>query len=171
MSRPFLRTLIFTLAVMLGMSAFALAEPEQFQMGHDIHIAPDQRTGDVTCINCSIYIRGHVAGDAFALNGNVVVETGGELGGDVSTLHGDVRVADGAKIGGDVAAIAGTVRKQSTAEVGGDVTSMAGAWWTLLVVFVPIFLLGGIAVLIVWMVQRVVRPAPVRVAASASQMR
>ena len=140
-------------------------------MGHDIHIASDQRAGDLTCINCSIYVRGNVAGDAFALNGDVVVETGGELAGDVSTIHGDVRVADGAKIGGDVAAIAGAVRKQSTAEIGGDTTSMAGAWLTLLVFLVPILLLGGIAVLIAWIVQRAMKPAPVGVAANASQMR
>lgn len=143
--------------------ANADANPEQFQMGHDIHVAADQTTGDLTCLNCSIYVRGKVSGDVFVLNGDVVVESGGQLAGDVSSLRGDVRVADGAQIAGDVAAIAGNVRKQPSAMIGGDVASLNGIGWVLLVFLVPIVILGGIIALVVWLVQRNRRPVPVGV--------
>jgi hypothetical protein len=141
-------------ALLLGTTASALASPEQFQMGHDIHVAADQNVGDLTCLNCSIYVRGEVAGDAFALNGNVVLETGAQLTGDVTIIHGDARVGDGAQVAGDVTTIGGTVRKQPAAEVGGDVSSMSGSGWVLLIFLVPLIIIGAIIALVVWLVQR-----------------
>jgi hypothetical protein len=154
MLRSFCGSLVICIGFLLGASAAALAAPEQFQMGHDIHIAADQKTGDVSCLNCSIYIHGEVAGDAFALNGDVVLETGAQLAGDITTLHGDARLADGSKVSGDVTSIGGTVRKQPLAAISGDVSSMSGSGWVLLVFLVPVAILGAIIALVVWLVQR-----------------
>ena len=158
MRRSITLGLLLGVAILLSSSIPALADAEQFQTGHDIHVAADQSTGDVTCLNCSIYIRGKVSGDAFALHGDVVVESGGELAGDVSTLLGDIRVADGAKIGGDVASIAGSVRKQPTGLIGGEVASLSGSAWLLLICLVPLVFLGAIVGLIIWLVQRSHKP-------------
>jgi hypothetical protein len=150
--------------LLLAASTIAMAEPEQFQMGHDIHVAAGQKTGDLTCLNCSIYIRGEVAGDAFALNGDVVLETGAQLAGDVTTIHGDARVADGAQVAGDVVSMGGTVRKQPLGAIAGDVSSMSGGGWVFLIFLVPLIIIGAIIALIVWLVQRNRQPAgiPVR---------
>lgn len=145
---------ILCFAFLLAASATAIASPEQTQMGHDIHVAADQKTGDLTCLNCSIYIRGEVAGDAFALNGDVVLETGAKIAGDITTLHGDARIADGSQVAGDVTSIGGTVRKQPAAAIAGDVSSMSGSGWLLLIFLVPIAILGAIIALVVWLVQR-----------------
>jgi hypothetical protein len=139
---------------LLGATVTALAAPEQFQMGHDIHVAADQKTGDLTCLNCSIYIHGEVTGDAFAWNGDVILENGAQLAGDITTLHGGARLADGAKVAGDVTSIGGTVRKQPSAAIGGDVSSMSGSGWIFLIFLVPLAFLGAIIALIVWLVQR-----------------
>ena len=154
MLRSFPGPLFLCTAFLLFASAAAMAAPEQFQMGHDIHISADQKTGDLTCLNCSIYIRGEVHGDAFALNGDIVLETGAQLAGDVTVLRGDARVADGANVGGDVTTIGGTVRKQASAAIGGDVDSMSGSGWILLIFLVPLAILGAIIALVVWLVQR-----------------
>ena len=162
-----LRTLVlgftFSLAMLVLTSPMARADAEQFQMGHDIHVSENQSTGDLTCFNCSIYVRGKVKGDAVVLNGDLVVEQGGELAGDVTTLRGDIRIADGAKIAGDVTSVAGTVRKQPAGIIGGEVASLGGTGWLLLIVMVPVFLLGGLIALIDWLLQRNHAPSGVPV--------
>src|SRR3989442_11918296 len=104
------------LGILLIVSTFALPalgfaehSHERFQMNRDIRVEQNDKTGDLTCLNCSVYIRGEVAGDIFTLNGRVVLEQGAQVSGDVATLIGEVRLDDGAKIAGDVAAIGGEV--------------------------------------------------------------
>src|SRR6266404_5231360 len=41
----------------------AQANADRFQVNHDIHIQPEDQVGDVTCINCSVYVLGRVSGD------------------------------------------------------------------------------------------------------------
>jgi hypothetical protein len=163
---PVIRAAACSVLLLMGNYAAASTDPSQFQMGHDIHVAADQTTGDLACFNCSIYIRGKTSGDAFVLNGDVVVEPGGQLAGDVSTLRGDVRVADGGQIGGDVATVAGTVRRQPSALIGGDVAALNGIGWVFLVFLVPLAILGGVIALIVWLVQRNRQPVHVGVRTS-----
>jgi len=162
------RILVLSLLALAVTPALAASSPEQFRFGHDIHVAAGETFGDVTCLNCSIYIRGTVTGDVFALNGEVVVETGAQLKGDIATLRGDVRLADQASVGGDVAAIAGTVRKQESATVGGDIASLGGPGWTFLVFVVPLAFLGALLAFIVWIISRLATPnrAPTGVTAS-----
>jgi len=150
----------FALALITVFSRLAAASDtqERFQMGHDIRIAADEKVGDVSCLNCSVHILGHVQGDVFALHGNVTLESGASVSGDISTLIGDVRMESGSSINGDVAAIAGGVRRQPQSTIGGDVSSMEGTQWLLLIVFVPVVILAAIVALIVWLVQRNRRP-------------
>ena len=32
--------------------------PDRFQINHDIRIQPDEKVADVTCIDCSVHVRG-----------------------------------------------------------------------------------------------------------------
>jgi hypothetical protein len=156
------RLVVLLAAFIAAVPALSFAEhnPERFQMNRDIRVEPNDKTGDVTCLNCSVYIRGEVAGDIFAMNGKVVVEPGAQVTGDIATLIGDVRLDDGAKIGGDVAAIGGSVRRSPQATVAGDVNAMAGGGWVLLALLVPLLVLIGFIALIIWLIRRIRRPDP-----------
>lgn len=81
MPRSFVCSVVCILLIAAGMSAIAAASdaPARFQMNRDIRIEQGERAGDVSCLNCSVYIRGEVAGDVFALHGNIVVETGASV--------------------------------------------------------------------------------------------
>lgn len=144
------------LLVILIASTYAVATPgaERFQLNHDIRVGPDDNAGDVTCLNCSVYVRGHVSGDIFTLNGNIVVEPAGQIGGDLATLGGDVRLESGTQVGGDVAAIGGAVRRDNAAIVGGDVSAVGNRSWAVLIIFLPFAVLAGLVAFIVWLVQR-----------------
>ncbi len=59
------------LGILLIVSTFALPalgfaehSHERFQMNRDIRVEQNDKTGDLTCLNCSVYIRGEVAGDS-----------------------------------------------------------------------------------------------------------
>jgi len=147
--------------------ASAKDNPEYTQFGHDIRVGPDQQTGDLTCIGCSIYIRGQVAGDVTAVAGNVVIEGEGSVAGDLTTVLGDVRLESGTKVAGDLAAVGGSLRRQPEAIVGGDVTALEGRGWFWLIVGPPVLIFAGIAGLVVWLVQRRQRPAPTPLARAA----
>lgn len=161
MHRLSYRAVVLLVALTLPLSGIAQSSHERFQFNRDIHVEQNDKTGDVTCINCSAYIRGEVAGDLFVMNGRVVLEQGAQVTGDIATLIGDVRLDDGAKIGGDVAAIGGTVHRSPQATIVGDVTSMAGGGWVLLALLVPLLVLIGFVALIVWLIRRIRKPDPV----------
>src|SRR5436305_15093778 len=100
------------LGILLIVSTFALPalgfaahSHERFQMNRDIRAEQNDKTGDLTCLNCSVYLRGEVAGDIFTLNARVVPQQGAQRSGDAATLIGDVRLDEGATTAGDVAAI------------------------------------------------------------------
>ena len=95
------------------------------------------------------------------INGNIVVEQTGTISGDVTAVRGNARVENGTQVAGDLTAIAGTVRRDPQATVGGDVTSMGGGGWVFLIFLLPFAILGGIVALIIWLIQRSRRPAPV----------
>src|SRR3989441_8864484 len=130
-------------AIALPALGFAERSHERFQMNRDIRVEQNDKTGDLTCLNCSVYIRGEVAGDIFTLNGRVVLEQGAQVSGDVATLIGDVRLDDGAKIAGDVAAIGGNMRPGPQAAIAGGVSSLGGAGAGVLAFSVPLLVGGG----------------------------
>ncbi len=119
----------------------AQANADRFQVNHDIHIQPEDQVGDVTCINCSVYVLGRVSGDVTTVNGNIVAEQGATISGDITTVRGNARLDNGTQVAGDVTAIAGTARRE--------------------VFLLPFVFLGGLVALIIWLIQRSRRPAPV----------
>jgi len=151
------------LATLLAPSTIlaAQANADRFQFNNDIRIQPEDKVGDVTCINCSVYVRGQVSGDVTTINGNVVTEQGAVVGGDVTAIRGDARVGNGTQVAGDLTTIGGTVHRAPQASVAGDVTSMGGGGWVLLTFLLPFALLGGIIALIIWLIQRSRRPTSV----------
>jgi hypothetical protein len=140
--------------------ASAKSNSEYTQFGHDIRIGANQKTNDLTCINCSIYVHGQVAGDVTAIHGNVVIDGDASVAGDVTAVLGDVRVDKGTKVAGDLTAVGGKVSRQPEATVAGDVTSLEGQSWFWLILGFPVVLVAAIIALIVWLVQRSKTPAP-----------
>ena len=130
-------------------------------MGRDIHIQPDERVGDVTCILCSVYVRGQVSGDVTAVAGSVSIAPGGSISGDVTTVGGDTRLESGTTVAGDVTTVGGTLRRDPQASIAGDVATMGGSGWVFLVFLLPFAFLGGIVALIIWLIQRSRRSASV----------
>jgi predicted acyltransferase (DUF342 family) len=152
-SIPLLFLVLFLVPV-----ASAKNNSEITQFGHDIRIAPDQKTADLTCIGCSIFVRGEVAGEVTTICGSVSIEGDGQVAGDVTTIGGNVRVDNGTKIAGDLTAIGGKVSRQPQATVAGDVTTFEGKTWLVLIFGLPLLLFAGIIALLVWLVQRSRRP-------------
>src|SRR5436853_7488110 len=94
--------IVLSLTITASAYAFAGPNPERFQLNHDIRIGPDDNPGDVTCINCSVYVRGHVAGHIFTLNGNIVFKPEAQNGCDLVTLGVDVRLERVTQVRGDI---------------------------------------------------------------------
>jgi len=116
----------------------------------------------VTCIGCSIYIRGQASGDVTAIAGSVFAESGASIAGDVTAIGGSARVGSGAQVGGDLTTIGGTLRRDPQASVAGDVTTVGGGGgWIFLIFLLPFLLLGGIIALIICLIQRSRRPVTV----------
>jgi hypothetical protein len=132
---------------------------DQTQFGHAIRVAENDQVGEVTCIACSIYIRGRVAGDATAVGGGIYVEDQGQVAGDVTTVGGSIRLDSGVKVAGDVTSVGGDIRRAPGAQVGGDVTSVGGGVWVPIVLVAPLVFIGLLVWLIVWLVQRARKPA------------
>ena len=150
-----LRPLLCSLLCVLFLTLYATAKnPEQTQFNRDIRIDAGQKVGDVTCINCSIYIAGESSGEVTTIHGNIVLETGGAVAGEVTAVWGDVHVQTGSNIAGEVTAVAGAVRRSPGSSIAGDVTSLEGTVWVLAIILPPIFGLGLIAALVTWMVHR-----------------
>jgi hypothetical protein len=153
--------LMLTLA---ATTAFAQHARERVQFGRTLRIEAGEQSAEVTCIMCSIYLRGPVAGDVTAIGGSVYLETGSAAGGDVVALGGDIRAQSGVAIGGDVTAIGGTVRHQPDTQIGGETTALEGRTWIFLIFGLPFVFLGLFVALVVWLVRYLLRPTPVPVA-------
>lgn len=153
--------LLMAAAAFLSVSIAAAQSSDQVHIARDIYVQPQDKAGDLVCVGCSIHIRGQASGDAVAVGGSVVLEQGAHLAGSVTAVVGDVRLQTETQIGGDVVAVAGVVRRDPQSKIGGDVTSLGGAGWTLLILCAPVVLFGGLVALIIWLVQRNRRVAPV----------
>src|SRR5713226_8346923 len=152
---------MFAIFLVPSTSLAAETHADRFQMNHDIHIQPDEKVGDVTCIGCSVYVRGQVSGDVTAIAGSVVAEAGASIAGDVTAVGGNARVESGAQVAGDLTAFGGDLRREPQATVTGDVTTLGGHGWVFLIFLLPFVCLGGIIALIIWLIQRSRRPTPV----------
>jgi hypothetical protein len=160
----FLTQAVLMIAMLLCVTlcpAWAKDNPDRTQFNRDIRIEANEKTADATCINCSIYVRGQVAGDVTAVHGNVVLYQDASVAGDVTTVLGDIRVEGGTSVAGDLTSVGGAVRRDSGASVAGDVTSMESKALVMLIIISPLIVLGLIIALIVWLVQRNRRTATV----------
>jgi len=141
-----------------SLQANAKQTRERTQFSRDLRIEAGENAGEVTCINCSIYIRGKVEGDVTAIRGNIIVEEGAAVSGEVTAVWGNIRVDNGASISGDTTSVAGALRAQPQANIGGDRTSLDGKQWLAAIILPPLVVIGLIVALIVWLVQRSRRP-------------
>jgi hypothetical protein len=146
---------ILAISVLLAAPALGQKKSDRFQFSHDIIVEPGETSGDLECMNCSIFVRGEVAGDVSVIHGDLVLERGSKVTGDVCTVLGDLRLQSGAQVQGDAVAVGGTVRRAPEATINGDVTSLGGTGWVLLIVLLPLAFIGGLIALIVWLIARI----------------
>jgi hypothetical protein len=152
---------VFAIFLMPSTSFASETDSDRFQMNHDIHVQAGEKVGDVTCIACSVYVRGQVSGDVTTVAGSIIAESGASIAGDVTTIGGNARVENGAQVAGDLTAVGGDLRRDPQANVAGNVTTMGGHGWVFLIFLLPLAILGGIISLIIWLIQRSRRPIQV----------
>ena len=143
----------------LSAAVFAQGTHDRTQFGHDISIVPGEEAGDVTCFGCSVRVRGHVAADVTVFGGSVIIEDEGRVDGDATVFGGSMRLDRNAQLGGDITVFGGRVQRDPAASVGGDVTNFSGWLWMVLIFGLPLAIMGGFVVLIVWVVRRLTRPS------------
>ena len=117
--------------------------------------SPDEKVGDVTCIGCSIYVRGQVSGDVTAIAGSVFAESRrldrGRRHRHWRQCPRRERRPGGRRPDRDWR----DLRRDPQASVAGDVTTVGGGGgWIFLIFLLPFLFLGGIIALIIWLIQR-----------------
>ena len=145
--------------LLLSPAAWAKENPSYTQFGHTITIGPNDQVGDLTCFGCSIQVRGQVAGDVTTFGGSVTLEGQAQVSGDIATFGGDLRLDKAVQVEGDVAVFGGHLRRDPEASIGGDVSAMEGHGWLALIFLLPLVVLGLLVAGLVWLIQRIRRPA------------
>jgi len=163
MAHPGCRYLLFSTCVLvcltLSTAAFAASSPDRTSWGHNLSIGPNEEVSDVTCIGCSIYIRGQVSGDATAVGGSIRIEDQGQVAGDVTAVAGDVRLDKEVTVAGDVTVVGGALQRDPETSISGEVTSVGGRGWVIPILLAPFVFLGLLIALVVWVIQRSRRPS------------
>src|SRR5258708_26407919 len=108
---------MFAILLVPSSSLASETSPDRFQMNHDIHIQADEKVGDVTCIGCSVYVRGQVSGDVTTIAGSVIAEPGASIAGDVTTIGGNARLESGRHVAGQTTATRGDLPRDPPAHV------------------------------------------------------
>lgn len=159
--RFFFASAVLCLALLLSFPVTALASPtpSYTKFGHNIDIAPNQSVSDLTCLGCSIRVRGKVAGDVTTIGGNIVVEDQAQIAGDITAVGGNVRLGAGVQVAGDATVVAGELHRDPQATVSGDITEMGGRGWLLLILLLPFVILGLLVAFVVWLVERLRQPS------------
>ena len=91
-------------------------------MLRNVVIDAGEQAGDVTCIGCSVRVRGAFRGDIVTIGGGIEIE--GTITGDAVAVGGSIRVRPGARVEGDALAIGGIVRRDADAAVSGNMVSV-----------------------------------------------
>ena len=149
------------IVLILSTVAFAKTNPDRTQFGHNISVGPNEAVSDVTCIGCSIRIRGQVSGDVTTVGGSIFIEDQGQVAGGVTAVAGNARLDKEVKVAGDVTVVGGELRRDPQASVAGDVTNVGGRGWIIPILLIPFVLLGLLIAFVVWIIQRLSRPAAV----------
>lgn len=126
---------------------------DRASVGQDITVAEGESVGDISCVFCSVHVKGDVSGDIATVLGSVIVEPGHRVYGDVAVVGGDIAMGEESAIGGDLCVVAGSTQLSDNATVHGSRFVLPGRAW-LLVSFAPLLILIGIIWLIVWLVRR-----------------
>jgi hypothetical protein len=132
---------------------------DRVQVGRSIIVEENENAGDLVCIGCSIRVAG-TCGDVVVVGGSMIVD--GTVKGDAVVVGGGLRMGENATVAGDVVTVGGRVRRHPNATIQGEVTSRSGALVLLGLVLVPLLPVVLVVALIVWLVSRSHRPAPVR---------
>jgi hypothetical protein len=156
----------FACFLTLSTVAFATVKPDRTQLGHDISIGPNEEVGDVTCVGCSIRIRGQVSGDATTVGGSIILEDQGQVAGDVTAVAGNARLDKDVRVAGDVTVVGGELRHDPHASISGDVTTVGGRGWVIPILLLPFVIVGLLIAFAFWLIQRSRRPAIPAVPAS-----
>jgi hypothetical protein len=151
-------TLLLALMTIFCGPALAHGSSDRTEVGKHISIAPNQRTGEVTCFGCSVRIRGHVTSDLTVFGGSVILEDEAQVDGDLTTFGGNVRLDKDVKVGGDLVVFGGHIRRSPGALVRGDVVNMESLAWLALIVCIPLAIFAGFIALVVWLVRQLTRP-------------
>ncbi len=138
-------------------AALAQNSRDRTQFRHDISIGSNEEVTDVTCIGCSVLVRGHVTGDVTTFGGSIQIEDNGEVNGDATSFSGGMRLDGRAKVDGDATVFGGKLRRDSSTSVGGDVTDFGGRFWVILVLGLPMIIIGALIALVVWLVRLMLR--------------
>jgi hypothetical protein len=161
MTRSLLLTVALAVALIILLPANVFARThtlDRVQFGSNIYVDSTDATGDLVCIACSIHVRGKTAGDAVAIAGSIVLESG-EVDGDAVAIGGQLKLRGASHVGGDAVSLIGGVLRDSDATVGGEMVSLGGPLWFLLIVVAPCVLLAAFIALIVWLFQKLRQPA------------
>lgn len=144
---------LLLICAVITLPAFADDSHDRTQVGHDINIGPNEVVSEATCFGCSIRVHGEVEGDATVFGGSLVIEDQGKVGGDATVFGGALRLDKNVSVGGDVTVFGGRLRRDPGAPIGGDVTDFSGAGWMILLWIIPLFFIGVLVALIVWIVR------------------
>jgi hypothetical protein len=133
------------------------ADNDRVSIGNSITVQQDESVGDVVCIGCSIHMAGS-CGDIVTVGGSIDVD--GDVNGDAVVVFGSMRLNEDASVAGNAVAIGGRVLRHPNATVKGEVSSRSGIPILIGIVVAPLLPLILIVALIVWLVNRSRRPAP-----------
>jgi hypothetical protein len=131
----------------------------QVHVGQSITIPEGEDAGDVVCVGCSIRVDG-ACGDAVAVGGSITVN--GQVRGDAVAVGGAIRMGEDGSIRGDVVTVGGRLWRHPNSVVGGTVSTQSGAVVFAILLISTVLPVILIVALIVWLVNRSRRPAPVR---------
>jgi hypothetical protein len=153
-SRAGLAALVVLLCFGAGTAARAEGR-DIVEFGNDIVVHEGEEAHDTVCFLCSIEVDGTVHGDMVAFLGNIRVR--GHAERDAVAFFGNITLGENASIDRDVVVFAGGLRNAPGSEIGHDRVVFPAVFFVL-----PLLLLAGIFVLIVWTIRLLVyRPRPV----------
>lgn len=145
------------LFVLLACSSLFAKDDARIAVGKSITVEQDESVGDIVCVGCSIHMAG-TCGDIVAIGGSIEVD--GDVSGDAVAILGSLRLNEDASVAGDAVTVGGRVLRHPNATVKGEVSSRSGIPIVIGIVVVPLLPLILIVALIVWLVNRDRRPAP-----------
>ncbi len=95
---------------------------ERVSYFHDIVIEKGETAHVLTCLFCSVIVRGQVKGDAVSVWGNIEIE--GRVEGDAVAAGGKIILRGEATAEGDLVAVGGRVERRGSGDIKADVNEV-----------------------------------------------